>query len=475
LELTHTAVTPYCLRNKALYDWIQLLTPWLQQLPSPKRLPPAPLTLPRILRYSCTSAGINLVGTTVSIWLLYFYAPPPDADAIQYLPIAQVGILLTLSQVWGAVIDPFIGHWSDTSRSRWGRRQPFMLGAAPLALIFMVLLWTPLDGFPSDRNGLYFLAVTIAFFTSTSLIGIPYDSSLPELAATPAERVTLSMWKNIFGTVGVLLGALIAAPLYVNAGAKVMGLVVGSVSLLTVVCTVGVLPKTPPQPVKLSASQAMRATLKNPQFLRLAASTILVQTAYAMLLANLPYFVAVILQGNEADVSRLQGVVVIAMIATAPLWNWLGKRYRHRQLLLSTLLGLAIASLLAALVGSVAVPLWPHALFSLGLIGPFLGGYLVLVYAMMGAVVDYDAHLTQTRREATYYGAFALAAGVGPALAALLMPLLFERFGYTVAQPLGVQLVFAGAGLIALLGAAVFWGYQLGDTLAESLRNLGHD
>ena len=83
-----------------------------------------------------------------------------------------------------------------------------------------------------------------------------------------------------------------------------------------------------------------------------------------------------------------------------------------------------------------------------------------------------SAHLTQPRREATYYGAFALAAGVGPAFAALLLPLIFERFGYTVAQPLGVQLVFAGAGLMALLGAAVFWGYQLGDTLAESLQNM---
>ena len=431
-----------------------------------------PLTLPRILRYSCTSAGINLVGTTVSIWLLYFYAPPPDADAIQYLPIAQVGILLTLSQVWGAVIDPLIGHWSDTLRCRWGRRQPFLIGAAPLTLLCTVLLWTPIDAFPSDRNSLYFLAITIAFFTSTSLIGIPYDSSLPEMARTPAERVTLSMWKNIFGTVGVLLGALIAAPLYVHAGAKVMGLVVGVVSLLTVVCTVGVLPQTPPQTTQLSVVKAVRATLGNGPFLRLATSTILVQTAYAMLLANLPYFVTVVLQGKEADVSRLQGIVVLAMIATAPLWNWLGQRYRHRQLLLVALVGLAIAALLTATVGAVPVPLWPHALLSLVLIGPFLGGYLVLVYAMMGAVVDYDAHLTQTRREATYYGAFALAAGVGPAFAALLLPLIFERFGYTVAQPLGVQLVFAGAGLMALLGAAVFWGYQLGDTLAESLQNM---
>jgi GPH family glycoside/pentoside/hexuronide:cation symporter len=56
---------------------------------------PRKLTLGRILLYSAASAGLNIMSITVSTWILYFYAPPPDSGRIQYLPAALVGILLT--------------------------------------------------------------------------------------------------------------------------------------------------------------------------------------------------------------------------------------------------------------------------------------------------------------------------------------------------------------------------------------------
>jgi hypothetical protein len=67
---------------------------------------PRKLTLERILLYSLASAGLNIMSITVSTWILYFYAPPPDSGRIQYLPAALVGILLTVGSLWDAVIDP---------------------------------------------------------------------------------------------------------------------------------------------------------------------------------------------------------------------------------------------------------------------------------------------------------------------------------------------------------------------------------
>jgi hypothetical protein len=67
---------------------------------------PRKLTLERILLYSLASAGLNIMSITVSPWILYFYAPPPDSGRIQYLPAALVGILLTVGSLWDAVIDP---------------------------------------------------------------------------------------------------------------------------------------------------------------------------------------------------------------------------------------------------------------------------------------------------------------------------------------------------------------------------------
>jgi GPH family glycoside/pentoside/hexuronide:cation symporter len=129
------------------------------------------------------------------------------------------------------------------------------------------------------------------------------------------------------------------------------------------------------------------------------------------------------------------------------------------------MIGLALVFSLTFTVGLLpGIPVMTHALLMLALIGPFLGGYFVLVFAMMGSVVDYDEILTLRRREAIYYGTFSLAVGVGPTLAALLLPFIFEHYGYTATNPLGVRVAFLVTGLLALLGSLAFIGYRLGDT-----------
>ncbi|WP_287131182.1 hypothetical protein, partial [Candidatus Cyanaurora vandensis] len=90
-------------------------------------------------------------------------------------------------------------------------------------------------------------------------------------------------------------------------------------------------------------------------------------------------------------------------------------------------------------------------------LGPFLGGYFILIFALMGEVVDEDERLTGLRQEARYFGTFSLAAGVGPAVAALILP-WFYVFGYTVAESLGVRLVFLAAAVLAVLGVGLCLG-----------------
>ncbi len=79
----------------------------------------------------------------------------------------------------------------------------------------------------------------------------------------------------------------------------------------------------------------------------------------------------------------------------------------------------------------------------------------------------------QIRCLLAYYGTFSLAVGVGPSFAALLLPFIFERYGYTASNPLGVRVAFLFTGLLALLGVLAFIGYRLGDTPEETQRLLG--
>jgi GPH family glycoside/pentoside/hexuronide:cation symporter len=433
------------------------------------------LSLKRTLLYSTASAGINIMGITVSTWLLYFYAPPPDSGRTAFLPIALVGVLMTVSSLWDAFIDPFIGHWSDTLRSRWGRRRPFLLFAAPVAAISLILIWTPPQGASVTINAIYFFVIVTIFYSATSLVGIPYDASMPEMATDADSLVTLSTWKNVFGIIGVMVGALVAAPLFESIGAVSMGAVVAVVGLIAVwMGAAGLRETKKPVGEPLPVIEGLKTTLKNRQFSYMLLSVLTVHIAYAMIVANLPYFVTLIIGGSEADVGLFTGVLVLTMLISAPFWNWISKKYPNRVLLTATMLGLGITIALNYLVGSLsfASPM-TQGMITFGLIGPVLGGYLILSFAVMGSVVDYDELFTHSRREAIYYGTFSLAASIGPSLSALILPFVLENFGYTKANPHGVQIVWLIAAFLSILGAVIFSKFKLGDTIEETRANLG--
>lgn len=436
---------------------------------------PSKLTIVRTLLYSAASAGLNIMSITVSTWVLYFYAPPPDSGRVQYLPAVLVGVLLTLGSIWDAVIDPFIGHWSDTLKSRWGRRRPFLMFAAPVAALALVLIWTPPTQSISTLNAVYFTLVTVGYFTAFSLVGIPYDATLPEMAPDSHDRVVLSYWKNLLGIVGVLIASLVAAPLFETIGPVAMGVVVGVVGVGTIwLALLGLRDVERPLGEPIGALEGLRTTLRNRQFIIVFVSTLFVHLAYQMLLANLPYFVTLVIGKSEADVAIFQGVLILLMALIGPLWALWDKRTSQRRLLTISMLGMAAGSALTFGVGMIpGVPLMVQGLAALIPTACFLGGYFVIIYAMMGNVVDYDEMLTGRRREAIYYGAFSFANGLGISVGTLILPLLLERLGYTHANPLGARVAFLAMAASLLIGAWIFRGYRLGDTPAETRRNMG--
>jgi GPH family glycoside/pentoside/hexuronide:cation symporter len=419
------------------------------------------------------SAGLNILAITIDTWLLYFYAPPPDSGRTQYLPMALIGTLMMVATLWDAIIDPFIGHWSDTLRSRWGRRRPFLALAAPVILLGAILIWTP----PVKTillTALYFMIITLMYRTAYSLVGIPYDATLPEMAPDAKKRVGLSYWKNVFGIIGVMIGSLVAAPLFDKIGAVYMGIVVGVVGAVTIYVTLLGLRETErPIGEPMTAMEGLKSTFKNSQFLVMFVSTLFVHICYAMLLINFPYFVTLVLGKTESDVGIYQGVLILMMALTGPVWMLWNKRRSQRWLLNFTMIGLAVVVALGFLVGGVNfLPVEVQAFLLVILLGVMLGGYLILVYAMMGNVVDYDEMKTGRRREAIYYGTFSFAIGLGSSVGTLVLPLLLDTFGYTQENPMGVRVAFLVMALFVAIGFWVFRKYRLGDTPEETRRNM---
>ena len=134
-------------------------------------------------------------------FLLFFYSQVVGLDPW------LAGIALTLGRVWDAVSDPLMGELSDRTRSRFGRRRPFIIfGALPLALTY-IAMWIPPVGWSQAGLFLYLTATDIAFNTLITVVMIPYTSLGSELSDDYHERTKVAAIRMLFYQVGWFVGA----------------------------------------------------------------------------------------------------------------------------------------------------------------------------------------------------------------------------------------------------------------------------
>jgi GPH family glycoside/pentoside/hexuronide:cation symporter len=431
------------------------------------------LTNKEIFFYNWGSTGLNFVEGVLFTWIVYFYSPPPDSERTIFVPIAITGIIVTAGRVFDAITDPLIGHFSDNLKSRWGRRKPFIIFGTPLMIVAFILLWTPPASGQSFINIAYLTIMFFVYFLFYTAIGIPYDAVLAEIAVTSEDRIKLTSWKLVYAIIGFLMVALLAPELFEKLGALKMALVTGTIGLVAMyMCLPGIkeLPlEFSKADVQLKMKDTFKATFGNKQFLFFGLAITALYMCYTVILMIMPFFVTVILGKSEGFVKWLQAEFILFMVAAVPFWIWISARYRKGKLLRIVSLFLAIFFPAAFLVGYLpGIPIVAQAFLLFPLVSVPLGGFMILVYAMMGDIVDYDQMLTGKRREAMYYGVFGFARKVGFALSSLIMPLLFRTFGYSTGDDLGIRLVFIMLGISSLIGFFILLGYKLGDSPEET-------
>ena len=168
--------------------------------------------------YGAGDSGFSLTSTALALLYLDFLVSVVGLDP------RLAGISIGLGRIWDAFNDLVIGTLSDRTRSRWGRRRPYLLfGALPFGVAF-ILMWV-VPAMPSQTALLiYYTAMYILFDTFFTLVNVPYIALTPELAPGYDERTSLHSYRMAFSIGFGLLGAV--APLAIVdaiAGAGVGG------------------------------------------------------------------------------------------------------------------------------------------------------------------------------------------------------------------------------------------------------------
>jgi GPH family glycoside/pentoside/hexuronide:cation symporter len=406
-----------------------------------------------------------------NLWLVYYYAPPDDADLPELLSPLVVGIVLTLVRLAESLDDVLIGWWSDRTTSRLGRRLPFIVLATPFAGLFAALLFMP----PGDgASAAVWLAVTLfGYFLFSTLSSGPYEALFPEIAQTTRDRLAVVGARVYFGAAGGAVGLVGASLLIDSVGYAAMAITMAGVAVVfRYLGTAGVwrrASRTTP-PALLSLREALRLTVASRSFLLFLPSFVLFQVGVQLLLADLPFFVKAVLEVDEEDrwVAGLAAVAIAVVLVSVPFLTRVARRTSKRRVYLASMLGAALLFPLLGLVGLVpVVPAEAQLVLLIALVGVPLAGAYLFPAALTADIIDEDESRSGLRREATYFGAQNLVEKTVTALTPLLLGLLLV-LGRTTENSAGVRLAGLVAGAIVFCGYLVFRRYRLEDDPAAA-------
>ena len=383
------------------------------------------------IAYGLGAFGLESLSNVFAGFYMFYYI-----DELG-LAVAMAVIINIIYAVWDAANDPLVGFLSDNTRTRWGRRRPWLLAGLPFYLSILVLVYAVPQPF-LHGNALFWYALLIflLFEGAYTIMGVNYAALFPELFQSFRERARASSTYQGLSMLGELVGFSIPPFIYAKFGFVPMAISFAGVAGIALF--LGITRNTEdPNAMKeppLDLNGAFREVLKDRPFFWFAiVVTFLMFITGAFTLAT-PFWVKYTLRAGPQGTSLIFATVFVAAILSVSFWsrnvNILGIK---RTWLLSIvmmaaatiILGLASNLILGAIGAAVA--------------GASMGGVKVCKEIIMASIVDRDLKRTGHRQEGVYYSLLRVMGKLSKIQESLALVLLGLLFGYINGENPGPQ------------------------------------
>ena len=410
-----------------------------------------------------------------------------------------LGLILIVPRLWDALSDPIIGHLSDNTRTRWGRRRPYLLlGGILVAVFFVVMWWIPKGDmvrtwFPSESGYqafqlAYILVTLLLFFTAVNIFEIPHGALGMELTNDYHERTRLFSAKSFVGNLFAMSTPWLFALANTERFRGTGGNEADGMRYVSILIAAIIIPLSfwwtaklrEPGFAKASKQEKtpfwkdMKRTFNNRNFTNLTFTifTLAMGFNFVNLLGSyIPIFY--VFGGDKVAGARLLGIngtiwAITGVLAVFPL-NWISPKLGKRNTLVLAMILMSMAQLSKIICYNPHHPylvLIPTFLLSAGMLF-----FFTLGSSMVGDICDEDELKTGYRAEGSYYAIFWWFIKMGTALASFVAGVLIV---FTMFDQIQVTKVDSLQGSIRELRSKVqYWeGYKgLGGTTAEWLKN----
>jgi glycoside/pentoside/hexuronide:cation symporter, GPH family len=174
---------------------------------------PEKLNFTTKLAFGSGDTGSAIAANILAFFLLYFFTN------VAGIPAGLSGLILAIGKIFDAINDPITGVLSDRTRSRWGRRLPWMIwGAIPFGILLYLQWIVPQFSDNKDTNVwllfVYYVVIGILFNLAYTAVNLPYTALTPELTQDYNERTNLNSFRFAFSIGGSIVSLVLAQVIF---------------------------------------------------------------------------------------------------------------------------------------------------------------------------------------------------------------------------------------------------------------------
>lgn len=350
------------------------------------------------------------------------------------LGVGLATLARTIYLIWDALNQPLFGYLSDRTRSRFGRRKPWIVGAVPLFMLTFVMVFAVPDGLSGYSLFAWFMVALVLFESVSAILWVNYGALFPELFRGEWLRAKASVIQQGFQIAAILIGSALTPVLFAAMGFGRMALVYAAAfAVFMLLCAATVREsEAARRELPLRLREAFRATLKNRAFWLFNLANSFAQTVNGLIGSMIPFYAKYVLRIPESQVSLLLASVFVSVIPLVVVWYWIVRR-------LGAVRGWRLS---LAVYGLSVIPLWYGSNLAGGIaagvaVGFGLAGFLVTPPVLNSQIIDRDFEQTGRRREGVYTAVSGFITRSSGLISALAFWVVGMLFGYVSGEQPG--------------------------------------
>jgi len=430
------------------------------------------------------------VGCGFMFLLFALYLMPFSTNVLGISP-AVIGTILFASRIWDAISDPLAGYWSDRTRSRFGRRRPWILASIlPIGAAYL-MVWSPPPNLSENALLAWMIVGIFGFYSAMTVFIVPHTSLGAELTSDYHDR------NRIFGMrhAGWMLGsALAVAGMYMLIDAKKNALALGEpadaavrgvaaelavvVSIVTAITLAFTAIRLRERPEFQGRGPrhpygAFADVLKNPHA-RLLIVVYFIENLGAATISVLALYISDYVIGAPELAPVLILSYMVPSIVSVPLWIPISRKIGKKRLWLGSMVltGCSFGAMFFFGEGDIL----GICLFA-ALAGTAAGAGGTVAPSIQADVIDFDEFCTGERKEGAYFATWNLVYKSSTGITFLLAGFVLETSGFVPNAEQAESVKDAIRTLFAifpfacyLLGAGIFSRFSLGEKEHVAIR-----